>query len=92
VGKFIARGPEHDQWAEQASGESSDRWRRRRRTHCRPLCAVVLVAQRDLPRQVDSDKIQRWVITTADFDLELIDSRTLDGNIQELVYRATLHA
>ena len=27
----------------------------------------------------------------ADFDLELIDSRTLDGNIQELVYRPTLH-
>ncbi|MEV5177652.1 hypothetical protein AB0L10_43060 [Streptomyces flaveolus] len=28
----------------------------------------------------------------ADFDLELLDSRTLDGNIQELVYRPTLHA
>jgi dihydrofolate reductase len=28
---------------------------------------------------------------TADFDLELIDSRTLDGSIQELVYRPTLH-
>jgi len=28
----------------------------------------------------------------ADFDLELIDSRTLDGNIQELVCRPTLHA
>ena len=28
----------------------------------------------------------------ADFDLELIDSRTLDGNIQELTYRPTLHA
>jgi dihydrofolate reductase len=27
----------------------------------------------------------------ADFDLELIDGRTLDGNIQELVYRPTLH-
>jgi dihydrofolate reductase len=27
----------------------------------------------------------------ADFDLELIDSRTLDGHIQELVYRPTLH-
>jgi dihydrofolate reductase len=27
----------------------------------------------------------------ADFDLELIDSRTLDGNIQELVYTPTLH-
>ena len=27
----------------------------------------------------------------ADFDLELIESRTLDGNIQELIYRLTLH-
>jgi dihydrofolate reductase len=27
----------------------------------------------------------------ADFDLELIDSRTLDGNIQELIYRPTAH-
>ena len=28
----------------------------------------------------------------ADFDLELIESRTLDGHIQELVYRPSLHA
>jgi dihydrofolate reductase len=27
----------------------------------------------------------------ADFDLELIEGRTLDGNIQELTYRPTLH-
>jgi dihydrofolate reductase len=27
----------------------------------------------------------------ADFDLELIETRTLDGNIQELVYSPTLH-
>jgi hypothetical protein len=27
----------------------------------------------------------------ADFDLELIESRTLDGRIQELIYRPTLH-
>ncbi|MFE1591919.1 dihydrofolate reductase family protein [Nocardia sp. NPDC058705] len=27
----------------------------------------------------------------ADFDLELLESRTLDGNILELVYRPTLH-
>jgi dihydrofolate reductase len=27
----------------------------------------------------------------ADFDLELIESRTLDGNTQELVYRPSLH-
>ncbi|MGH3727076.1 MAG: dihydrofolate reductase family protein [Mycobacterium sp.] len=28
----------------------------------------------------------------ADFDLELIESRTLDGDIQELIYRPALHA
>ena len=27
----------------------------------------------------------------ADFDLELVEQRTLDGNIQELTYRPTLH-
>ena len=27
----------------------------------------------------------------ADFDLELVEDRTLDGHIQELVYRPTLH-
>ncbi|MCW2561470.1 MAG: deaminase reductase [Mycobacterium sp.] len=27
----------------------------------------------------------------ADFDLALIESRTVDGNIQELIYRPTLH-
>jgi hypothetical protein len=27
----------------------------------------------------------------ADFDLEMVESRTLDGNIQELIYRPTLH-
>jgi dihydrofolate reductase len=27
----------------------------------------------------------------ADFDLELVDHRTLDGHIQELVYRPSLH-
>ncbi|HZR54961.1 MAG TPA: dihydrofolate reductase family protein [Streptosporangiaceae bacterium] len=29
---------------------------------------------------------------TADFDLELIESRTLDGHTQELIYRPALHA
>ena len=27
----------------------------------------------------------------SDFDLEMVESRTLDGNIQELIYRPTLH-
>jgi dihydrofolate reductase len=27
----------------------------------------------------------------ADFDLELLETRTFDGNIQELIYRPTLH-
>ena len=30
-------------------------------------------------------------LNAADFDLELIESRTLDGNIQELIYRPSLH-
>ena len=29
--------------------------------------------------------------SAADFDLELIESRTLDGRTQELIYRPTLH-
>jgi dihydrofolate reductase len=28
----------------------------------------------------------------ADFDLELVENRTLDGHIQQLIYRPTLHA
>jgi dihydrofolate reductase len=27
----------------------------------------------------------------ADFDLELVERRTLDGNVQGLIYRPTLH-
>jgi dihydrofolate reductase len=27
----------------------------------------------------------------ADFDLELLETRTLDGHIQEFIYRPTLH-
>ena len=27
----------------------------------------------------------------ADFDLELVETKTLDGHIQELVYRPTIH-
>ena len=27
----------------------------------------------------------------ADFDLELVENRTLDGNIQELIYQPSLH-
>jgi hypothetical protein len=27
----------------------------------------------------------------ADFDLELLENRTLDGRTQELIYRPTLH-
>jgi hypothetical protein len=27
----------------------------------------------------------------ADFDLALLETRTLDGHIQELIYRPTLH-
>jgi dihydrofolate reductase len=39
--------------------------------------------------QTGTDAIFRGA---ADFDLELLESRTLDGRIQELIYRPTLHA
>jgi len=42
----------------------------------------------DWPSQNGSDAIFQGA---ADFDLELIESQTLDGNIQELTYRPTLH-
>ena len=38
--------------------------------------------------QSDKDRI---FADTGDFDLELIESHTLDGHIQELIYRPTLH-
>jgi dihydrofolate reductase len=38
--------------------------------------------------QTGTDPIFRGA---ADFDLELIESRTFDGRIQELIYRPTLH-
>ena len=43
---------------------------------------------------VDRVQVTLFPVITGqtDFDLELIESRTLDGNIQELIYRPTLHA
>ncbi|HEY9350252.1 MAG TPA: dihydrofolate reductase family protein, partial [Acidothermales bacterium] len=38
--------------------------------------------------QTGTDRIFKGA---ADFDLELIESRTLDSNIHELIYRPTLH-
>jgi hypothetical protein len=42
----------------------------------------------------ESELSDRWVTRirgAPDFDLELVEQRTLDGHIQELVYRPTLH-
>ncbi|QSB13152.1 dihydrofolate reductase family protein [Natronosporangium hydrolyticum] len=36
--------------------------------------------------------LERIFEGAADFDLDLVESRTLDGNIQELIYRPTLHS
>jgi hypothetical protein len=47
---------------------------------------------RSLPATVVSTTLEGIFQGAADFDLELIESRTLDGNIQELIYRPTLHA
>ena len=41
----------------------------------------------NLPATVVSTTLE----TAADFDLELVESRTLDSDIQELIYRPTLH-
>jgi dihydrofolate reductase len=38
--------------------------------------------------QTGTDPIFRGA---TDFDLELLESQTLDGRIQELIYRPTLH-
>jgi hypothetical protein len=44
-----------------------------------------------LPRDHRSDRRRADLSGAADFDLELIENRTLDGHIRELVYRPTLH-
>jgi dihydrofolate reductase len=41
-----------------------------------------------LTGQTGADPIFRGA---ADFDLELLETRTLDGHIQELIYRPTIH-
>src|SRR3979411_1236864 len=41
-----------------------------------------------IPGQTGTDPI---VQGAADFDLELVENRTFDGHIQELIYRPTLH-
>jgi hypothetical protein len=46
---------------------------------------------RNLPATVVSTGTDPIFQGAADFDLELIDSRTLDGHTQELIYRPTLH-
>ena len=61
----------------------------------RALMAAGLVDRRPgltifpvISGQTGSDPIFQ---DAADFDLELLESRTLDGRIQELIYRPTLH-
>src|SRR5262249_51648448 len=44
-----------------------------------------------LPCDHRSDRSAPDLPGWADFDLELIESRTLDGHTQELIYRPTLH-
>lgn len=35
--------------------------------------------------------MNRALMAAAGFDLELLETRTLDGNTQELIYRPSLH-
>ena len=44
-----------------------------------------------LPCHHRSDRREPIFQDAADFDLQLLESRTLDGHIQELIYRPTLH-
>ena len=70
------------------------------------LHAAALAAEQDLATanvQVDRVQVTLFPVISgqtgtdsifqgaADFDLELIESRTLDGNTQELIYRPTRH-
>jgi dihydrofolate reductase len=60
----------------------------------RALMAAGLVDQVQVtlfPVITGETGIDRIFEGAADFDLELVDQRTLDGRIQELVYRPTLH-
>jgi hypothetical protein len=43
------------------------------------------------PRHHRPDRAEPDLNDAADFDLELLETRTLDGRTQELVYRPTLH-
>ncbi len=47
------------------------------------------VAVDDLPRHLRWTGISPVLRGAGDFDLELLESRTLDGHTQELVYRRT---
>jgi dihydrofolate reductase len=61
----------------------------------RSLMAAGLVDRIQLtifPALTGQTGAERIFEGAADFDLELIESRTFDGRIQELVYRPTLHA
>ena len=44
-----------------------------------------------LPCHHRQDGLEPIFQGAADFDLELVENRTLDGHIQELIYRPTLH-
>jgi dihydrofolate reductase len=60
----------------------------------RALMAACLVDRLQLtvfPVITGQTGAERVFQGAADFDLELIESRTLDGNTQELIYRPTLH-
>ena len=46
---------------------------------------------RQLDRLLGQTGLDPILQGAADFDLELIETRTLDGNIQELTYRPALH-
>ncbi len=66
--------------ATSPTGSTPTRWTAATRAECSP--ATSAQSRASVSRAVGG----------AECDLELLESRTLDGRIQELIYRPTLHA
>jgi len=55
---------------------------------CPPSCRPILCGRAVITGEHGLDPV---FAGAADYDLELLETRTLDGRTQELVYRPTLH-
>jgi hypothetical protein len=77
-----------------AESEARDLWVTRMRNLPATVVSTTLQTPLDWPDAtvVSGDPADIVGRGAADFDLDLIESRTLDGHIQELTYRPTLHS